>query len=178
VIAGARLMTVGDPGDLELVVDLLSSEATRLTVGAPALIERWGWDTALEAELRLIEPAARTVVSALGIEEQRVDAILDLTSDPNLWAGLGEAFAVFVRIEEWRTDDALKIPLAAIFRREGRWYTFLHEDGLVREVEIEIGRRDGRNAEVLSGVDAGQNVILHPPDSIADGVAVVERDLQ
>jgi HlyD family secretion protein len=178
VIAGARLMTVGDPGDLELVVDLLSSEATRLTVGAPALIERWGGDTALEAELRLIEPAARTVVSALGIEEQRVDAILDLTSDPNLWAGLGEAFAVFVRIEEWRTDDALKIPLAAIFRREGRWYTFLHEDGLVREVEIEIGRRDGRNAEVLSGVDAGQNVILHPPDSIADGVAVVERDLQ
>lgn len=178
VIAGAPLLTVGDPGDLEIVVDLLSSQATRLSPGASARVERWGGDGDLAAELRLIEPAARTVVSALGIEEQRVDAVLDFTSPPEMWAGLGQAFSVFVRIEEWRTEDALLIPLAAIFRRDGQWFAFLVVEGVAREVAIEIGRRDGRSAEVLAGVNSDDRVILHPPDSIAEGVAVVERAWQ
>nr|WP_254899062.1 HlyD family efflux transporter periplasmic adaptor subunit [Thalassococcus arenae] len=174
---GAPLMQIGDPTDLEIVVDLLSSEATRLEPGAAAKIERWGGDTALDARLRLIEPAARTVVSALGIEEQRVDAVLDFVSPRAEWAGLGEAYAVYVRIEEWRTDDALLIPLSAVFRRDGNWFTFLFQDGYAREVPLELGRRDGRFAEVLSGVEAGAQVILHPPDTIADGVLVAEREL-
>ncbi|WP_323770725.1 efflux RND transporter periplasmic adaptor subunit [Antarctobacter sp.] len=178
VAAGAPLLTIGDPGDLEIVVDLLSSEATRLSPDAPARIERWGGDGELVAKLRLIEPAARTVISALGIEEQRVDAVLDFTSPPEMWAGLGQAFAVFVRIEEWRTEDALLIPLSAIFRRDGQWYSFVQEEGVAREVGIEVGRRDGRSAEVLAGLKAGDRVILHPPDSIADGIAVVERQWQ
>src|SRR6056297_609074 len=178
VTAGAPLLTIGDPDDLEIVVDLLSSEATRLSPGASARIERWGGEDALAAELRLIEPAARTVVSALGIEEQRVDAVLDLTSPPERWEGLGEAFSVFVRIEEWRAEDALLIPLAAVFRREGIWYCYVTENGLARETEIEIGRRDGRVAEVLAGLSEGDRVILHPPDSIAEGVAITERDWQ
>ncbi|MBY6115395.1 HlyD family efflux transporter periplasmic adaptor subunit [Mameliella alba] len=178
VLAGAPLLTVGDPGDLEIVVDLLSSEATRLTPGASARIERWGGDDALAAELRLIEPAARTVVSALGIEEQRVDAVLDLTSPPEMWAGLGQAYSVFVRIEEWRTEDALLIPLAAVFRREGQWFTYILDDGLAREVGIAIGRRDGRHAEVLQGLSQGARVILHPPDSIAHGIEFVQRERQ
>ncbi|MGP6088578.1 efflux RND transporter periplasmic adaptor subunit [Antarctobacter jejuensis] len=175
VVAGAPLLTVGDPGDLEIVVDLLSAEATRLKPGARAVVERWGGDDVLEAELRLIEPAARTVVSALGIEEQRVDAVLDLTSPPEMWEGLGQAFSVFVRIEEWRTDDALLIPLSAVFRRDGQWYAFQVADDAAREVAIEIGRRDGRSAELLAGLTAGDSVILHPPDGITEGVSVVER---
>ncbi|WP_421906143.1 efflux RND transporter periplasmic adaptor subunit [Mameliella sp.] len=178
VLAGAPLLSIGDPEDLEIVVDLLSSQATRLAPGAPAQVDRWGGEGALAAELRLIEPAARTVVSALGIEEQRVDAVLDFTSPPEIRAGLGQAFSVFVRIEEWRTEDALLIPLSAIFRREGQWFTYVLADGIARETAIEIGRRDGRSAEVLAGVRAGDRVILHPPDTVADGIEVVERDWQ
>lgn len=175
VVAGAPLLTVGDPGDLEIVVDLLSSEATRLAPGARAMVERWGGDAVLEAELRLIEPAARTVISALGIEEQRVDAVLDLTSSPDIWQGLGQAFSVFVRIEEWHTEDALLIPLSAVFRREGQWYAFRVVEGRAREVAIDIGQRDSRMAELLDGLQSGDAVILHPPDTIEDGVAVTER---
>lgn len=172
---GTVLLEVGDPANLEIVADLLSSEATRLKTGAPATVQRWGGEQDLEAELRLIEPAARTVVSALGIEEQRVDAVLDLVSPPEIWDGLGQAYSVFVRIEEWRTDDALLIPLAAVFRRDGQWYTYRSVEGVAQEVAIEIGRRDGRSAELLAGLEAGESVILHPPDDITDGVAVAER---
>ncbi|GGF64018.1 HlyD family secretion protein [Mameliella alba] len=178
VMAGAPLLSIGDPDDLEIVVDLLSSQATRLAPGASVEVGRWGGEGTLAAELRLIEPAARTVVSALGIEEQRVDAVLDFTSPPEMRAGLGQAYAVFVRIEEWRTEDALLIPLSAIFRREGQWFTYVLADGTAHEISIEIGRRDGRSAEVLAGVKAGDRVILHPPDTVGDGVEVVERDWQ
>lgn len=172
--AGAPLLSVGDPADLEIVVDLLSSEAMRLTPGAPARVERWG-GAPLTAELTLIEPAARTVVSALGIEEQRVDAVLDITSGPEHWEGLGEAFAVFLRIEEWRSSDALLIPLAAVFQRSGAWFTYLNDGGTARETAIGIGRRDGRHAEVLEGVKEGDEVVLHPPDSVLDGALIVQR---
>lgn len=175
VQAGAPLLSVGDPADLEIVVDLLSSEATRLKVGATADIERWG-GAPLQARLRLIEPAARTVVSALGIEEQRVDAILDLTSPAQEWAGLGEAFAVFVRIEEWRSDDVLLVPLSAVFQRDEQWFTYVHQEGVAQEVAVEIGRRDGRHAEVLSGLSVGSQVVLHPPDDVADGAVIVSRE--
>ncbi|CUH75305.1 efflux RND transporter periplasmic adaptor subunit [Tropicibacter naphthalenivorans] len=174
VVAGAQLLSIGDPSDLEIVVDLLSSEATRLKPGARASVERWGGDP-LEAELTLIEPAARTVVSALGIEEQRVDAILDLTSSPEAWKGLGQGFAAFVRIEEWRSDDTLLIPLSAIFRRDGAWFTYAVEDGVAQEVSIQIGRRDGQMAQLLQGLGEGAQIVLHPPDTVADGVAVAPR---
>ncbi len=174
VQAGAPLLSVGDPRDLEIVVDLLSSEATRLSTGAPARIERWG-GAALEARLKLIEPAARTVVSALGIEEQRVDAVLDFTSPSTDWAGLGEAFAVFVRIEEWHSADVLLIPLSAIFQRDGQWFTYQNQGGFAQEVAIELGRRDGRHAEVLRGIEAGDEVVMHPPDMVSDGAEIVQR---
>ncbi|MGH1415244.1 MAG: efflux RND transporter periplasmic adaptor subunit [Pelagimonas sp.] len=174
VQAGAPLLSVGDPRDLELVVDLLSSEATRLVAGAPASVERWG-GAALDAELKLIEPAARTVVSALGIEEQRVDAVLDFVSDPQDWTGLGEAFAVYVRIEEWHSKDVLLIPLSAVFQRDGQWLTYVNDAGKARETAIDLGRRDGRHAEVLSGIEAGAEVIMHPPDSVLEGTLITLR---
>ncbi|MEL6103718.1 MAG: HlyD family efflux transporter periplasmic adaptor subunit [Pseudomonadota bacterium] len=175
VQAGDQLLSVGDPRDLEIVADLLSSDATRLKAGAPAIVERWGGEDVLTAELELIEPSARTKVSALGIEEQRVDAILTFTSPPAEWAGVSDGFSVFLRIEEWRNDDVLLIPLSAIFQRNNAWFTYVVENELAQEVEITIGRRDGIHAELLGGVETGQRVILHPADSIAEGVFVAER---
>lgn len=175
VVPSEKLLSVGDPSDLEVVVDLLSSDATRLAIGADARLERWGGPEALPATLRRIEPRARTVVSALGIEEQRVDAILDITAPRQDWAGLGDGFAVFVRIEEWKAEGVPLVPLSAVFQRDGGWYTFVEEDGVAREREIEIGRRDGRRAVILSGLEPGERVVTHPPDTIADGAPITER---
>ncbi len=175
VQAGAPLLSVGNPRDLEIVVDLLSSEATRLSVGAPVKIERWGGGV-LDARLRLIEPAARTVVSALGIEEQRVDAVLDFTSPRADWSGLGDAFAVFVRIEEWHSKDVLLIPLSAIFQRDDQWFTYQNQGGTAQEVAIELGRRDGRHAEVKTGIEVGDEVVMHPPDNVVDGAFIALRE--
>ena len=176
VLAGEKLLSVGDPTNLEVVVDLLSADATRLRVGATAQLDRWGGDAPLEAELRRLEPSARTVVSALGIEEQRVDAVLDLTSPPADWAGLGQGFAVFVRIEEWRVDDALLVPLSAVFQQDDQWFTFVESGGLSERRPISIGRRDGQRAVVLEGLEAGERVVTHPPDTLTDGSRIVVRE--
>jgi HlyD family secretion protein len=176
VAAGERLLTVGDPEDLEIVADLLSSDAVRLAPGAEARVERWGGPETLSAELRRIDPAARTVVSALGIEEQRVDAVFDLTSPPAARAGLGEGFSVFLRIVEWREADALRLPLSAAFRRGEDWAVFVVEDGIAQEVPVELGRRNARMAAVLSGLAAGDVVVTHPSDAVQDGAAVTARE--
>jgi HlyD family secretion protein len=116
VLPGATLATIGAPGDLEIVADLLSSDAVRLAPGAPAIVERWGGPEPLEARLVRIEPSARTKVSALGIEEQRVDAVFEIVSPPEAPQGLGDGFSVFLRIVEWQTDDAVQVPLSALWR--------------------------------------------------------------
>ena len=176
VVSGETLLSVGDPRDLEVVVDLLSSDATRLSPGAAVELDRWGGDAPLEARLRRIEPSARTVISALGIEEQRVDAVLDIISAPEDWDGLGHGFAVFVRIEEWRQDGVLLVPLSSIFRSDDTWFAFVANDGVVERRAIEIGRRDGTMAIVEGGLAEGDRVVSHPPDGIVDGSAIVERD--
>jgi HlyD family secretion protein len=119
VQAGAPLLSVGDPADLEIVADLLSSDAVRIGPGTRAIVERWGGPDPLEATLTRIEPAAETRVSALGIEEQRVDAVFEIETPPEDSPGLGHGFAVFLRIVEWESDAALQVPLGALFRRNG-----------------------------------------------------------
>jgi HlyD family secretion protein len=178
VVPGEFLLSVGDPSDLEIVVDLLSSDATRLTVGAPASLERWGGPEALPATLRAIEPTARTVVSALGIEEQRVEAVLEIAAPPEAWTGLGDGYAVFVRIEEWSVDDVLLVPLAAIFRQQDQWFAYIEADGQAEVRAIEIGRRDGRHAVIEAGLTDGERVVLHPPDTVVDGTRIAPRDLE
>jgi HlyD family secretion protein len=175
VVAGDLLLSIGDPVDLEIVADLLSSDAVRLEPGSRAIVERWGGPHALEARLRRIEPAARTKVSALGIEEQRVDAIFDLVSPVGERPGLGHGFSVFLRIVEWEAEDVLQVPLSALFRDGDAWAVFVAEGGRARLQPVEPGRRNDMAAEIEAGLETGDRVIVHPGDAVADGAAIAER---
>lgn len=175
VAAGTTLLSVGQPRDLEIVADLLSSDAVRLAPGAPATVERWGGPDPLEARLLSIAPSAHTKVSALGIEEQRVDAVFELVSPPEEREGLGDGFAVFLRVVEWQTDDTVQVPLSALWRDGESWAVFVVEDGVATERVIDIGRRNTRTAQVLSGLEPGETVITHPGDEIADGTEIADR---
>lgn len=175
IAVGAPLMSIGNPQDLELVADILSSDAVRLMPGAVTYVERWGGDTPLLAQLDRIDPQAYTKVSALGIEEQRVDAVFSLTPSGANWSGLGQGYSVFLRIVEWREEDALLVPLSAIFRFGEDWAVFVATDGQAALRIIELGRRNERMTTVLDGLEAGAHVITHPSDEIADGVSISER---
>ncbi len=175
VAAGAPLATIGDPADLEIVADLLSSDAVRLQAGATADVERWGGDSTLRAELTRIEPKARTSISALGIEEQRVDALFDLTSPPQDRPALGDGFSVFLRIVEWQGDPVLQVPLAATFRDGRAWSVFVVEAGKVQLRSVTLGKRNSQFAEVITGLTEGEVIVTHPSDALADGVSVVAR---
>ncbi len=177
VIAGTRLLTIGNADDLEIVADLLSTDAVRLDLGDVAIVERWGRETPLEARISKIEPSAHTKVSALGIEEQRVDVVFDLVTPPAERPELGDGFSVFLRIVEWEEEDVMMVPVSAIFRLGGEWAVFRVVDEAAQLSPVSIGRRNASFAQVLEGLDTGDRVIMHPSDSIQDGVQVVERDL-
>jgi len=178
VNAGTRLVTIGDPSNLEIVADILSVDAVRLDVGARAIVDRWGGSAPLEAQLIRIEPAARTEVSALGIEEQRVDAIFELISPLEDRTALGDGFSVFLRVVEWQGDDVLQVPLSATFRLGDAWGVFVVDDGVASQVQVTLGHRNARDVEVLSGLAAGAWVVTHPSDDLADGSAVLQRDIE
>lgn len=171
---GEPLIEVGDPGALEVVVDLLSADAVRVPVGAPARITRWGGED-LHAVVRRVEPAGFTQVSALGIEEQRVNVILDPDGGAGSWERLGDGFRVEASIVLEQAADAIRIPVGALFRRGAEWAVFLAEEGRVREVPVEIGRRSQAEAEVESGVEVGDRVVVYPSDRVEDGVRFEER---
>ncbi|MGP1356777.1 efflux RND transporter periplasmic adaptor subunit [Roseicyclus sp.] len=175
VQAGAPLVTVGDPQDLEIVADLLSSDAVRIGPGTRAIVERWGGPDPLEAVLRRIEPAAETRVSSLGIEEQRVDAIFSIETPAGARPGLGHGFSVFLRIVEWEGPEVVQVPLGALFRRGGDWAVFVVEDGIARERLVEVGRRGQRTAQITGGLAPGDVIVTHPSDAVQDGVAIVDR---
>lgn len=175
VRAGEQLLEIGDPNDLEIVVDLLSTDAVKVSEGAEAMIEGWGGKGVLNARVRRVDPAGFTKVSALGIEEQRVNTILDLTDEKEKWADLGHDFRVFVRITVWSSDDALTVPLSALFRRGDNWAVFRVVEGRAQLARVDIGQRNTENAELLSGLEADDVVVLHPSDRVADGVRVEER---
>lgn len=174
VTAGTRLLSIGDPRALEIVADVLSSDAVRLPAGARASVERWG-GAPLEARLERIEPAGRTKVSALGIEEQRVDAIFEIVSPFEDRPNLGHGFAVFLRVVEHREEEVMLIPLSATFRFGEGWSVFRANGDRAERVAIEIGRRNGRYATVLSGLAEGDRVIEHPSEKLTDGALIVER---
>ncbi|MEM7489780.1 MAG: efflux RND transporter periplasmic adaptor subunit, partial [Pseudomonadota bacterium] len=128
-----------------------------------------------DARLRRVDPVGRKDVSALGIEEQRVDAVFDLLTPPEARAGLGDGFGVVLRIVIWRSDDVLRLPLAAAFRDDGGWAVFVARDGVATLRPVELGRIGTDTAEVLSGLDEGETVILHPGDGVTHGLSVVAR---
>jgi HlyD family secretion protein len=173
VEAGAPLMEIGDPRDLEIVVDLLSEDAVKVASGARAIITGWG-GPALNAMVRRVEPFGRTEVSALGIEEQRVDVVLDLADLPAKWNRLGHGFRVDVGIVLF-DETVLTLPLGALFRHGGGWAVFKVVDGRAKLQPVEIGMRNDLTAGISGGLEAGDRVVLYPGETIADGTAIAER---
>ncbi|SMF48533.1 HlyD family secretion protein [Tistlia consotensis] len=173
VAAGAPLLDIGDPRDLEIVVDLLSEDAVRVEPGQRAIIAGWGGPD-LTATVDRVEPFGRTEVSALGIEEQRVDVVLDLVDPPDRWKRLAHGYRVRVRIVLSETE-ALQLPLGALFRDGDHWAVFLAENGRARLRRVEVGARNDLAVEIRSGLSAGQRVVLYPSRQISDGARIVER---
>jgi HlyD family secretion protein len=177
VSAGTALIEIGDPRQLEVVADLLSSDAVRIEEGAAARIDGWGGPKPLAAKVRTVEPAGFTKVSSLGIEEQRVRVILDFEGAPDERPRLGHGYRVMTHVAVARIEDTLLVPLAALFRRGDTWSVFVVDaDGLADERVVTIGERTSREAVVLTGLEAGDRVILHPGDRISQGTRLRERD--
>lgn len=171
---GTPILEIGDPGNMEIVVELLSRDAVRVRAGAAATITGWG-GAPIGAEVERVEPSAVTKVSALGIDEQRVKVILGLTSPVENWSQLGHGFRVITRITLWREDDVLTIPVGALFRDGTDWATYVLRDGQAQVQAITLGERNESLAQVLDGLQPGDRVILHPSDLVADGVKVAPR---
>ncbi|MEP5513950.1 MAG: HlyD family efflux transporter periplasmic adaptor subunit, partial [Bauldia litoralis] len=174
VTAGQGLLELGDPANLEIIVHLLSSDAVSVHPGSHATIDQWGGQP-LAAEVRQVDPAAYTKVSALGIEEQRVDAILDIVDPREAWERLGHEFRVMVHISVWEEDDVLQVPLGALFRVGADWTVYRIVDGKAVETTVVLGHRNNTAAEVIEGLDAGDRIVIHPSDRVVDGIAVVDR---
>jgi HlyD family secretion protein len=169
VAAGTPLVEIGDPASLEIVVDILSTDAVRVVPGARVVIEDWGGEGALEASVRQVEPSAFTKVSALGVEEQRVNVIADLRApEPRL----GDRYRVEARIVIWEGADVLQVPASALFRHGPAWAVFVVESGAARLRAVEVGHQAAFDAEIVRGLDAGELVILHPSDRVHDGARV------
>lgn len=177
VPAGEPLVEVGDTGRLEVIVELRSKDAVKVKAGNRAIVEGYGDGGRIPAIVRRIEPAAFTKVSALGIEEQRVLMLLDFKGDPGQAAVLGHEFRVFTRTIIWEKPDALRVPLSAIFRHGKDWAVFVAQDGIARRVIVKLGQRNSEVAQVLSGIDAGARVLLHPSDLVDDGVEIEQRKI-
>lgn len=175
VTAGSSLMEVGDPTDLEIVADVLSRDAARVSPGAPVILQRWGGDRPLSGRVRLVEPSGFTKLSALGVEEQRVNVIMDLIDPPESRHQLGDGFRVDCEIVVWQSDDALQVPMSALFRVDGDWHVFTLSGAIARLTRVEIAHSNGSMAEVVDGIQAGSQVITHPSDLIEDGVQVARR---
>lgn len=171
---GTQLLELGDATALEIVVDVLTKDAVAIRPKSPVSIEEWGGEP-LPARVRLVEPSAFTRTSALGVEEQRVNAIVDLAAPHEQWQALGDGYRVEARIEVFRADDAVKVPSSALFRRDGGWAVFVVEGEAARLRTLKTGRRNDREVEVLEGLGAGDVVILHPSDRVQDGVEIVRR---
>jgi HlyD family secretion protein len=175
VPAGEPLIEVGNPANLEIVADLLSTDAARLRPGQPVEIEQWGGSTALAGRVRRVEPSGFLKISALGVEEQRVNVIIDLAGSPEERRGLGDGFRVEVRVVVWDSPDALQVPTSALFRNEQGWAAFVLEDGKAVLRRVEVGPQNDRAAAVLGGLREGEKVIIHPGADIKDGVEVEAR---
>lgn len=169
VTAGTPLMDIGDPSGLEIVVDFLSTDAVQVSSGDPVRIERWGGPDALNGVVRRVEPFGFTKISALGIEEQRVNVIMDLTDPQEKWARLGHGYRIEAAVILWEDDNALRVPVSALFRENGQWTVFAVQEGRARAAAVEIGHMNDRHGEVLGGLAQGDRVILHPGERIADG---------
>jgi HlyD family secretion protein len=174
--AGASLMEIGDPSDLEVVVDVLSSDAVRVSPGAEVVLENWGGAAPLRGQVRTIEPSGFTKLSALGVEEQRVNVIVELLDSADQRRNLGDGYRVDARIVVWEEDDVLKIPASALFRIEEDWHVFAVRGATAKQVSVEIGQNNGIEAQVVSGLRRNEEVVVHPSDQLSDGTMIEKRN--
>lgn len=175
VNAGDRILEVGDPTDLEVEVDVLSRDAVRIRAGNRVMLEQWGGGASLAGRVRLIEPSAFTKVSALGIEEQRVNVIIDFVDPPETRPPLGDGYRVEAAIVEWESPDVLTVPTGALFRDGESWAVFVAVGNRATLVDVELGHRNDNDAEVLDGLKAGDRVILYPGDRVENRIVIEER---
>jgi HlyD family secretion protein len=174
VPAGEALVEIADAVDIEIVSDMLSSDAVQLRAGGAVSIEQWGGDQPLAATIRRIEPSGFMKVSALGVEEQRVNVVIDL-KNPAAAVALGDGYRVEVRAVAWETASALKVPTGSLFRSGDDWAVFVIDGEVAKLQKVAIGRRNDREAEVTGGLTEGQVVVVHPSDALHDGTLAVAR---
>jgi HlyD family secretion protein len=175
VPVGEPLLEIGEPGRMEIVADLLSTDAVRVSPGAAVLIEQWGGGHTLHARVRRVEPSGFMKVSALGVEEQRVNVIIDFTN-PAEASRLGDGYRVEVRIVLWQEDDVLKVPVGALFRQGDGWAVFVVEEGRVRRQMVQLDQRNENEGQITGGLEAGATIVLHPPDTLTDGARVIVQE--
>lgn len=178
ISAGTKLLELGNPADLEIETDVLSTDAVRIKPGARVIVEHWGGDQPLEGRVRTVEPSAFTKISALGVEEQRVNVIIDFAGKPEEHASLGDGFRVETRIVVWESPAVLRVPASALFKHEQRWAVFAVENSRARLRAIEIGRGNDEHVEVISGLRNGEQVVVYPSDRVEDGVSIAPRAQQ
>jgi HlyD family secretion protein len=175
VPAGEPLLEIGDPQNLEVVSDRLSTDAVRISTGNSVLIEGWGGEKTLKGKVRRIEPSGFTKISALGVEEQRVNVVIDFDDVAVGENTLGDGFRVEVRIVVWEKQNVLKVPISGLFRLGENWAIYVVADGKAARRTLTIGQRNSLEAEVLSGLQQGDVVIVHPSDAVEEGVRVAPR---
>ena len=178
ITPGAPLLEVGDPTALELEIDVLSSDAVKILPGQRVIIQHWGGDKDLTGVVRLVEPSAFTKISALGVEEQRVNAIIDIENGVAERSTLGDGFRVEVRIVVWEASELLLVPMSCLFREGNDWLVFVIDDGRAAKQTVQIGHRNAEYAEVIEGLSEKQVVIMHPGDNVTEGTSVVSRSEQ
>jgi HlyD family secretion protein len=169
---GIPILEIGDPRDMEVVVDVLRTDAVEIHPGADATIEHWGGPGILAGRVRRVEPAAFTKISTLGVEEQRVNVLIDILSAPEQRSGLGDAYQVDAKIVVFKRDDAVIAPAGALFRRGNSWNVFVAENGRAQVRPVTLLRRSGQSAALSAGVEPGENVIVYPSDRVTSGVRV------
>lgn len=175
VAAGQPLLEIGNPGTLEVEVEVLSTHAVKIAPGSKVILDRWGGDQAVQGVVRLVEPSGFTKISALGVEEQRVRVIVDFTSPRATWQRLGDGYRVEARFVLWEGDDVLQLPTSALFRHGNGWAVFAVEEGRARLTPVETGQRAGLATQLVSGLAAGARVVSHPDDTLGDGARVKPR---
>lgn len=178
ILPGTRLMELGNPSDLEVEVDVLSSDAVRVPLGGMVHLEHWGSPAPLKARVRLVEPQAFLKVSALGVEEQRVNVIADFVDPPEVRQRLGDAYRVEARIVIWEADSVLKVNAGALFRYDGGWAVYRIVNGRARLTTVAVGQSSGLETQITDGLNEGDKVVAYPGDQLHDGARVTPRQRQ